>query len=174
MTDLDTGCYDLRAKGLRDKFAGFGRLPVSIDQLSVLELAKRVCVNQYGEHFVGDKVWLTSVSGIDRYSDTLKDWSRGFLGAFATMRPVKSKRRLIASYTPVWGDVAALDGLQVAIFGKCTESALARSTALGVDRDAYTRARNYVAGALFLQASQFEAELAWSFEYHRKDPSSRD
>ena len=169
MTDIDLGCYDLRTKDLRDRFAAFGRLPVNIGQLSVLELARRVCINTYGDHFIGDKAWLTMVSGIDRYSDTLKDWARGFLAAFATCKGQGSKRNLIESYTPVWGDVAALDGLQFAVLGRCAVPLLKRAEQFGINRDPYRKARNYTAGAILLQAHQFEIELAWSVEYHRRN-----
>lgn len=168
MTDLDIGCYDLRTKDLRDRFAAFGRLPVNIDQLSVLELARRVCITTYGDHFIGDKAWLTMVSGIDRYADSLKEWAKGFLAAFAKTKQGKSKRNLIESYTPVWGDVAALDGLQMAVLGKCAVPLKARAEQFGMNRDPYRKARNYTAGAILLQAHQFEIELAWSVEYHRK------
>ena len=62
---------------------------------------------------------------------------------------------------------AALDGINLALFGRVQESVRTRCTATGADRKAYTRVRNFIGGALVMQGQQFEQEVGYSFEVHR-------
>ena len=157
--------YAERGKDLRQRFAIFGRKTLDDHHHSILQLACSVMP----ENHIGCKLWLTQVSGTHIYADALKVWSREFCHAICTMKPLRRNGKpypILTAYSPVWGDWAALDGLVIATgFGRRVP-ALEREETLGVNRKAYTKARNLVAGALLEQASQFERELGWSWRVH--------
>ena len=157
--------YAERGKELRQRFAIFGRKALDDHHHSILSLAASVLP----ENHIGDKLWLTMVSGTDVYADSLKDWAREFCHAICTSKPLRKSGRpypVVSSYDRSWGDWAALDALVIATgFGRRV-AAYERARTLGCKRKSYTKARNLVAGALLIQASQFEWELGWSWRVH--------
>lgn len=157
--------YSERGKDLRQRFAIFGRKTLDENHHSILALATAALP----EHHIGDKLWLTQVSGTQVYADALMDWAKAFCHAICTCKPLRQSGipyPVVPAYNASWGDWAALDGLVVATgFGKRV-SASERAVTLGCSRKSYTKARNLVAGALLLQSSQFEQELGWSWRVH--------
>ena len=151
---------------LRQRYAVVTRRPLSVEDHSVLQLATKLTRDTYGESHIGDKVWLTLVSGTTCYADTIKDWAFDLADAMGDIRYTRGNA-LVKRYDPVWGHKAALDGINLAIFGNVRESIRARCTATGADRKAYTRVRNFIGGALVMQSQQFEREVGYSFEVHR-------
>ena len=161
--------FDIRGKDLRQHFAIFGRKTLPDNLQSVLQLAKSTMPDNH----IGDKLWLTQVSGCVVYADHIKDWSREFAHAIATCKPYRGKYNkntwLVASYKRDWGDWSALDGIVIATgFGERI-SARARAKQFKVNRDAYVKVRNLVAGALLQQSAEFEEALGWSSWVHRNE-----
>ena len=157
--------FDVKGKDMRQHFALFGRKNLGDEHQSILQLAK----STMPENHIGDKLWLTQVSGCTVYGDAIKDWAREFAHAIATcvpIRRIKSKTWLVASYNATWGDYAALDGIVIATgFGERI-SARSREKQFGCNRDAYVKVRNLVAGALLQQSSEFEEAMGHSFWVH--------
>lgn len=160
--------YASRGKDLRQRYAIFGRKTLDVNHHSVLSLAK----STMPENHIGDKLWLTMVSGTAIYADDLKNWSREFCEAICTMKPLRRNGRpypVVSEYSRAWGDWAALDGLVIATgFGRRV-AAYEREKQLGCNRKRYTKARNLVAGALLVQADQFEEALGWSHWVHFRE-----
>lgn len=151
---------------LRQRYAVVTRRPLSVEDHSVLQLATKLTHDTYGDSHIGDKVWLTLVSGTSCYADTIKDWAFGLADAMGGIRYERGNA-LVKRYSPLWGHKAALDGINLALFGNVQESVRTRCTATGADRKAYTRVRNFIGGALVMQGQQFEQEVGYSFEVHR-------
>jgi hypothetical protein len=163
----ECGDYDIKAKDLHQLYAGYGAKPMNDDLVSVLAFA----TIEQPDNSIGDKVWLRLISGTSAFDSQICQWARELAHAIATSKPVRKKhgsRWLITSYSPTWGDSAAYDGVQWALCGT-RPTAQGQSERLGCDRNAYTKLRNIVAGAVLLQAEQFEHLMRWSINYHRNE-----
>lgn len=152
------GCWDIKGQDLRQYYAGFTRRALPDGAIWRLSMA---C--QYlPENHVGYKVWLTLVTGTDRFVPELQEWAIALGAAIAQMKPRRNKlaRTYVPSYKPDWGRQAALDGVTQALYGEArTPPYTAQADRFGARYEAYRRIRDFVAGALMLAAGQFESEL---------------
>lgn len=162
----DVGDYDLKAKDLRQRFAIWSRKTLNDDHQSVLHLATKICKDENGDGFIGDKAWLRIVSGADRYDQIIRDWATELADAIGDMHGITG-RRWMKSYDGAWGHQAALDGFSLAIDGRVLWSVNYRSRTLVCDRRAYAFCRNFVAGAIMAQSATFENALEYSLRVHR-------
>jgi len=122
------------------------------------------------ENHIGFELWITDVAGVDCHDEKIQGWCKSLGKAVAELAPLLGKRRrvLVESYRPEWGDVAAMDGLQLAMMGKDSVKGIeARAKELDCRPQAYTRIRNLVAGSVVLQMQQFESQLAWAVRIQR-------
>ena len=170
--------YALRPEELRSKhlpeylaqrIAIFARKNFGVDEHSLVQLAREFTIERYGENHVGDKVYISRVSGASKYIPRMSEWAIEFGEAISKATPENKyyRRWLIPSYKADWGAQASLDGLAIVLHGKAPESVLARNQQYGCCRKAYKKVRNYVAGALLVQNDQFEAELMYSWRVHQ-------
>lgn len=153
-------------QALRSYYAGFCRRALPEGSLKRLSLADSCLPDGHP----GYKAWITIVSGTDRFHPELHDWAVGLGATIAKMKPrLKARRReYVASYAHSWGRQASIDGLNMAIHGKATAPSVAsQADALGCDRDAYSRIRNFVAGAIGLAVDQYEEALCWAHRVAR-------
>lgn len=158
--------YDIKGPDLRSYYAGFTRRSLPEGALWRLSLASSCLPAGHP----GYKLWMTKTSGTDRFTPELYDWALGLAATIAVMKPrLKARRRTyVASYGDGWGRQAAIDGLNLSVFGKAHVPAiLARSEEFGCDRDAYRRLRDFVAGAMLLTEWQFEDALRWAHRVAR-------
>ena len=167
MTDeiKDDVCFDIRGRDTAQRFASFPRKTLNQDLHSVLQYAKTLLP----ENHIGDKLWLTNVSGCSVYEAHIADWAREFAHAICTMKPLRKTRRypLVSSYKPEWGNWAALDACVIVTRLGERVSINARCEQLGCKWDAYKKVRNLVASALLVQNSEFEYAMAISYAKHR-------
>lgn len=158
---IEVGDYDLKTADLRTYYAGFCRRALPDGSIWRLSLASS-CLP---EGHPGYMVWLTMVSGTDRFGPKLHDWAMGLAATIAVMKPrLKTRARTyVASYDHAWGRQAAADGLNIALYGsKSVPSIRQQAEALECDREAYGRIRNFVAGSLLLASDQYEDALQWA------------
>lgn len=159
-------CSDIKGSDLRSYYAGFTRRALPEGALWRLSLATSCLPDGHP----GYKVWLTMVSGTERFVVELQDWAIGLAETIARMKPRlrKRAREYVPSYDTAWGKQAALDGLCMAIFGaEKVPAVAARADELNCDRDAYKRIRDFVAGALLLAQWQYEDSLRWAHRIAR-------
>jgi hypothetical protein len=163
------GDYDVKGRDLRSYYAGFTRRALPEGAIWRLSLASSVLPQGHP----GYKVWMTSVSGTERFVRELQDWAIGLGATIAAMKPkLRQRARVyVSSYEPEWGRQAALDGLcqalGLSLWAGEEMSILARSEQFECDRDAYKRIRDFVAGALILAAWQYEDALRWAHRVAR-------
>ena len=153
--------YSVKGRDLRSYYAGFTRRALPDGAIWRLSLASSLLPDGHP----GYMAWLTTVAGTERFVPQLQGWAVGLGETVARMKPrLRTRARTyVASYAPEWGQRASLDGLTMALFGADTAPAIAaRADELGCDRDAYSRIRNFVAGAILLAAWQYEDALAWA------------
>lgn len=158
--------YDIKGRDLRSYYAGFTRRALPDGAIWRLSLASSVLPQGHP----GYMVWMTSVSGTERFTIELQDWAIGLGATVAAMKPKlrKRARMYVSSYEPEWGKQASLDGLCIALCGAgCVPATSAQAEAFGCDRDAYKRIRDFVAGALILAAWQYEDALRWAHRVAR-------
>lgn len=166
MSAQDVGDYDIKGPDLRSYYAGFTRRALPEGSLWRLALASSCLPTGHP----GYMVWMTKSSGTERFWPALHDWAIGLSATAAVMKPrLKARRRTyVASYDHAWGRQAAIDGLNLAVFGKAYAPPIAaRADEFGCDRDAYRRSRDFVAGALLLTEWQFEDALRWAHRVAR-------
>jgi hypothetical protein len=170
MTD-EVGDYDKRGKDLWQAYAIFGRRTLPDDLHSALQLARQFSIHGAPEHgqrglgagFIGDKVWLRVVSGVNVYDKPIYEWSMHFAEALAGSYQLgKQSKRVIKSYKQAWGDEAACDGVDYVFYGESAVSVKARTEQYGLSYQPYTRLRTYVAGVLLAQAARFETDLTYA------------
>jgi len=160
------GDWDVRGQDLRTYYAGFTRRALPDGALWRLSLASS-CLP---ERHPGYKVWLTMVSGTERFCVELQSWSVGLGATVARMKPRLNlrAREFVSSYDHAWGRQASLDGLKMALFGEENiESLRSRSDEFDCDREAYQRIRDFVAGAIVMAAWQYEDALRWAHRVAR-------
>jgi hypothetical protein len=157
--------WDIRKKDLRQRYAGFARLPVSLDAHSVLQYATACCRSMYGDGFIGDKVWLKYVADVTLYDAELGKWVYGLADSIGGCHS-SSGKVWVKRYSSVWGHIAAGDGLEMFHKGRAPDSIRSRSEQLGCNRESFAFVRHFVLGALTLQAHQFEGELEFSYRTH--------
>ena len=162
----EQGDYDVKTKDLRQRFAIFARKPLPDDYHSVLQLAKKLCRDDYGEGFIGDKVWLRIVSGADHYDYDIREWAFD-LADYAGQCKGISGRKWMKRYNSNWGWQAACDGVKLAVEGKTPQSVESRATQFEIHRDAYALCRNFIYGVLMVQHMKFEEALYESYRIHR-------
>ena len=169
----DTGCYDIRGRDVSQKYAKYATRNLGDDFQSIRNFARKLLP----ENHVGEKVWLTNVSGCSVYKNYIVDWSKEFAHAVSTLKPLRKTRRypLVPSYDSAWGDWAAYDGFHhatgfVLATGKNDRvSVLARCEQLGCKWDSYKKVRNFVASALLTQMAEFEWAMAISIAKHKAE-----
>ena len=162
----DVGDYDLKKKDLRQRFALWSRRTLNDDYHSVLQLATTICRDENGQGFIGDKVWLRLVSGADIYDSPIRTWAIELSDAIGEVRG-STGRKWMKSYSHLWGNQAALDGVSLIVHGQVPISVNMRSQQFQCDRRAYSFCRNFVAGALSAQSATFENALEYSDRVHR-------
>ena len=159
--------YDIKGRDLRQLYAGFGRLPLTDGAIWALSLADSTLLPGH----IGYKAWITYVADVDCHGEELAEWAKGLALAMSQVRPLLSKRRrlLVTRYDRKWGDQAALDGLQIALYGIGSVTPVqTRALAFDCDSDAYRRIRDLVAGAVLVQLAQFEDALGWAVGVQRR------
>lgn len=160
------GDYDIKARELRQYYAGFCRRALPEGALWRLSLAQSCLPDNHP----GFQAWITVVAGTDRFCVPLQDWAVGLGATIAKMKPrLRLRRRTyVASYDHTWGRQAAIDGLTLALFGEAkTTPVNERAKEFGCDWHAYARIRAFVAGALILAMSQYEDALRWAHRVAR-------
>ena len=157
--------FDVRGRDLRQAYAGFCRAPTT----DAANWALCSASSHLPDGHIGFEAWITDVAGADVYMPGLIRWAKRLAWCAACLKPRMGvrRRRMIEGYRSDWGNQAALDGLQLALTGKCPSANL-RAIEFGIHRDGYRRLRNFVAGAVLLQASQFESELAIAVREERR------
>lgn len=161
----DAACYDIRERELRQRIAILSRRSDDIGVVSAVQLANQTCKIRFGDGFIGDKVYLRLVAGMDIYDRPILEWATALADEAGRCHGT-SGRKWMKDCRPEWSRVAAKDGFDVAVLGKVEASARARAKALGVNRVTYAFCRNFIAGALALQWHQFEVELYESVRIH--------
>ena len=163
----DTGCYDIRGRDTAQRFAKYPTKTLNLDLHSVLQYARSLLPDNH----IGDKLWLTNVSGCTVYESIIADWARDFADAICTMKPLRNTRRypLVTAYKREWGDWAALDACAIVIGSRDRVSVLARCEQLGCKWDSYKKVRNFVASALLTQMAEFEWSMAISIAKHKAE-----
>lgn len=166
--EVSKGDWDIRGADIRQLFAAFGRIPLNDSAIWSLSLASSTMPPNH----IGYQAWITMVADSDCHGESLADWVKSLARALATLRPVMGRKRrdvLVKSYRPEWGDQAALDGLQIALYGPGkVESYDARANAFGCRWQAYKRIRDLVAGVVTMQMAQYESALAWAVGLQRR------
>ncbi len=157
--------WDIRKKDLRQRYAGFARIPVSLDAQSVLQYATVYCKELYGDGFIGDKVWLKYVADASIYDREIGQWCYGLADTIGKLHSSTGKA-WIKRYKADWGHVAADDGLSL-FQAKPVPSIRSRADALDCNRESFSFVRHFVLGALTQQAHQFESELEFSYRTHK-------
>ena len=159
--------YAIRGRDIRQLYAGFGRIPLSDGAIWSLSLAQ----SAMPENHVGYQAWITHVADADCHAERLAEWVKSLARCMATVRPLIGKRRrlLVNSYETTWGDQAALDGLQMALYGpERVPGHVTRADEFGCHRDAYRRIRDLLAGVVVMQMQQYESALAWAVGVQRR------
>ncbi len=150
---------------MRQAFAGFSRVPMNDAAIWSLSQASAALPR----HHIGYEAWITEIAGADTHMSRIVKWAKRLAWCAACLKPRLGvrRRKMIEGYRQDWGDQAALDGVQLALTGQCA-SAGTQSEHFGIHRDGYRRLRNFVAGAIVLQSSQFESELAIAVRMNRE------
>lgn len=165
--EVSKGDWQIKGRDLRQLFAGFGRIPLNDSAIWSLSLAQSTMPNNH----VGYQAWITMVADTDCHGEHLADWVKSLARALATLRPLMGRKRrdvLVKSYRQDWGDQAALDGLQIALYGaNKVEGYDARANAFGCRWQAYKRIRDLVAGVVTMQMAQYESALSWAVRLQR-------
>ena len=161
--------FDIRGLEPAQQFAVFTSEFLDEDWVSIMQWAKK----QLPENHIGDKLYLVNVAGAYCYDKRINQWAREIAHAFATITPIRNKyspkKWLVASYSPVWGDMAALDAVAITLGTKQRVSASERAKEFKCDRHSYVKVRNLTAGALLQQLREFESALGLSIWKHRQE-----
>jgi hypothetical protein len=155
----EVGCYGIKTPDLAQIFAPFGRRPMPDWAIWSLSLAQSC----QPEGSVGFEVWISRASGSDIHTVKLREWARGLAETLATVKPKINRRHrlLFETYSPVWGNAAADDAVELAITGRCPPTA-SQADKYGVHRKCYARMRGLIAGFMDMQAWQYQDALAWA------------
>ena len=160
-----TADYQIKGRDLRQAFSGFCRAP--LNDAAIWSLSQATAA--LPAHHIGFQVWITEVAGANVHMGHIIRWSKRLAWASACLKPRMGvrRRRMVEGYRSDWGNQAALDAVELALTGACP-SAIGRAEEFGVHRDSFRRVRNFVGGALRLQSSQFESELAIAVRANRE------
>lgn len=159
------GDWTVKGRDLRQAYAGFCRVPLGDAAIWSLSQASSQLPTQH----IGFQVWITEIAGADTHMAAIVRWAKRLAWCASCLKPRMGvrRRRMVEGYRADWGDQAALDAVQLALTGSCP-SARTQSEHFQIHRDGYKRLRNFVAGALVLQSSQFESELAIAVRNNRE------
>ena len=138
----DAGCYDVRGKDSSQRYSKYPTKTLNNDLQSVLQYARSLLPDNH----IGDKLWLTNVSGCTVYEAIIADWARDFAHAVSTLKP-----------------------FAIVIGSRERVSVLARCEQLGCKWDSYKKVRNFVASALLTQMAEFEWAMAISIAKHKAE-----
>jgi hypothetical protein len=160
------GSYDIRGRDLDQRFARFGTVALTDDEICALSMASMVMP----EGSPGGWAYLTQVSGVDCYALQLSAWGRMVAEGIAAGRHCshagRRRRTYVEGYDESWGRYAVADGLSLAIFGHAPGEA-ARCESLKVGRQPYRRIRDFVGGAIVLAMAEYRCALEWAMGRRR-------
>lgn len=162
------GDYHIKARDLRQLFAGFGRIPLSDSAIWSLSLAQSAMPPNH----IGYEAWITLVADVDCHGEHMAAWAKSLAGSMANLKPLLGRQRrdpLVRSYRAEWGDQAALDGLSIALWGHNSVAGYdARAEAFKCRWQAYKRVRDLIAGVVTMQMHQYENALGWAVHLQRR------
>lgn len=158
------GDWLVRGQDLDQRYAKFGRSPLSDQEVWNLCKARIVCD---GDSRIAMMLYLTSRSETHVFAEAVRDWAAmvgiGIAGAMVKP-PGAKRRRRYSELDPAMARQAALDGGVMAMFGAGAVPTLwERRQQFGVDEYAYRKIRDFVWGvaATLLANFAFALEYAW-------------